>query len=97
MNDIYDPGAGAKRAKEEAKRLHFWGRTLTTLAWLSLWVGVGCVVAAGYELGMDGWVLGDSIGKAQVFWLWLGGSLASTAIVFFFFAQLAHIRAALEK
>jgi hypothetical protein len=34
---------------------------------------------------------------AVAFKLWLGGGLCSTAILFFFFAQLFHIRAALVK
>jgi len=77
----------------EEFQLRARAEVLQLLAWLFLAGGVLCILGAGI-------VIVTSVEPAPItplVWIYIGGSACSAAVLFFFFAQLIHIRALLAK
>ncbi|MGD0745175.1 MAG: hypothetical protein ABSA45_08470 [Verrucomicrobiota bacterium] len=75
----------------ESEKLKSRAGDLTVLAIISLFGATACAIAALWPHYMN------SENPVRWIWLYISASLCSTAVFFFFFAQLFHIRAALEK
>jgi pheromone shutdown protein TraB len=79
----------AKARTEESERLKCRAENLTIVAFFTLAIGFFCLVFPIVNPAADG---GSDAG-----WFWFSGVLSSTAVLFFFFAQLFHIRSLLSK
>ena len=84
-------GLRENSAMTESEKLKSRATDLTILAIIWLFGATACAIAALWPHYMN------SENPVRWIWLYISGSLCSTAVLFFFFAQLFHIRAALEK
>lgn len=80
-------------ANPEADRLRSRAVFLGLAAWLFFAAGLFCASIFAISFATDP----PETSAESWFWVPIGGSLVSTSIVLFLFAQLVHIRASLEK
>lgn len=77
--------------ESESEKIYHRAEALVGLAWFCFIGGIICVLVATLAVAQDN--------VLSPFWIavlfWTGGSLASSALLFFVVGQLLHIRAAL--